>query len=101
MAAMTAVGVIPARYGASRFPGKPLAKIAGLPMVQRVWEGTRRAKSLRTVIVATDDERIARASRGFGAEVVMTRSDHPRTAWPRSQQLSTTRSSSTSRATSR
>jgi 3-deoxy-manno-octulosonate cytidylyltransferase (CMP-KDO synthetase) len=77
MAAMTAVGVIPARYGASRFPGKPLAKIAGLPMVQRVWEGTRRAKSLRTVIVATDDERIARASRGFGAEVVMTGAHHP------------------------
>jgi 3-deoxy-manno-octulosonate cytidylyltransferase (CMP-KDO synthetase) len=77
MAAMTAVGVIPARYGASRFPGKPLAKIAGLPMVQRVWEGTRRAKSLRTVIIATDDERIARASRGFGAEVVMTGAHHP------------------------
>ncbi len=74
---MTAVGVIPARWGASRFPGKPLAKIAGLPMVQRVWEGTRRAKSLRTVIVATDDERIARACRGFGAEVVMTGADHP------------------------
>jgi len=77
MAAMTAVGVIPARYGASRFPGKPLAKIAGLPMVQRVWEGSRRAKSLRTVIVATDDERIARAARGFGAEVVMTGTAHP------------------------
>jgi 3-deoxy-manno-octulosonate cytidylyltransferase (CMP-KDO synthetase) len=46
-------------------------------MVQRVWEGTRRAKSLRTVIVATDDERIARASRGFGAEVVMTGAHHP------------------------
>jgi len=73
---MTAVGVIPARYGASRFPGKPLAKIAGLPMVQRVWEGARRAKSLRTLIVATDDERIADACRDFGAEVVLTRPDH-------------------------
>jgi 3-deoxy-manno-octulosonate cytidylyltransferase (CMP-KDO synthetase) len=76
MATMTAVGVIPARYSASRFPGKPLAKIAGLPMVQRVWEGTRRAKSLRTVIIATDDERIARACRGFGADVAMTGADH-------------------------
>jgi len=76
MAAMKAVGVIPARYGASRFPGKPLAKIAGLPMLQRVWQGSLRAKSLRAVLVATDDERIARACRDFGAEVVMTREDH-------------------------
>ena len=74
---MTAVGVIPARYEASRFPGKPLAPIAGLPMIRRVWEGTRSAKSLRKVIVATDDERIAEACRGFGAEVFTTRADHP------------------------
>ena len=74
---MTAVGVIPARFGASRFPGKPLAPIAGVPMVQRVWEGTRRAKGLRSVIVATDDERIADACRSFGAEVAMTHPDHP------------------------
>jgi 3-deoxy-manno-octulosonate cytidylyltransferase (CMP-KDO synthetase) len=76
MAAMTAVGVIPARYAASRFPGKPLASIAGVPMVRRVWEGARRAKRLRTVIVATDDERIADACRTFGAPVAMTRSSH-------------------------
>ena len=69
---MTAVGVIPARYGASRFPGKPLAKIAGLPMLQRVWQGTRRARSLRTVIVATDDERIAAAAREVHVEAAMT-----------------------------
>lgn len=74
---MTAVGVIPARYEASRFPGKPLARIAGLPMIQRVWEGTLSAKSLRAVLVATDDERIAEACRGFGAEVCLTRADHP------------------------
>jgi 3-deoxy-manno-octulosonate cytidylyltransferase (CMP-KDO synthetase) len=74
---MTAVGVVPARYQASRFPGKPLAMIAGLPMLQRVWEGARSAKSLRTVVVATDDERIAEACRGFGAEVFLTRADHP------------------------
>ena len=74
---MTAVGVIPARYEASRFPGKPLARIAGLPMIRRVWDGTRSAKSLRTVVVATDDERIAEVCRGFGAKVFMTRDDHP------------------------
>lgn len=74
---MSAVGIIPARYAASRFPGKPLAQIAGVPMVQRVWEGTRRAKGLQRVIVATDDERIETACREFGAEVAMTRPDHP------------------------
>lgn len=74
---MTAVGIVPARYEASRFPGKPLAGIAGLPMIQRVWEGACTAKTLRSVLVATDDERIAEACRGFGAEVFLTRSDHP------------------------
>jgi 3-deoxy-manno-octulosonate cytidylyltransferase (CMP-KDO synthetase) len=73
---MTAVGLIPARFAASRFPGKPLAPIAGRSMIQRVFEGAREAKSLRAVIVATDDERIADACRAFGAEVAMTRSDH-------------------------
>jgi 3-deoxy-manno-octulosonate cytidylyltransferase (CMP-KDO synthetase) len=73
---MTAVGVIPARFAAARFPGKPLAPIAGRPMLQRVWEGARRAKSLRAVIVATDDPRIADACRDFGAEVALTRPDH-------------------------
>jgi 3-deoxy-manno-octulosonate cytidylyltransferase (CMP-KDO synthetase) len=74
---MRAVGVIPARYGASRFPGKPLAPIAGIPMIRRVWEGARGAKSLDRVIVATDDARIADVCRGFGAEVALTRADHP------------------------
>lgn len=74
---MRAVGVIPARYPASRFPGKPLASIGGLPMVQRVYEGARRAKSLREVLVATDDERIADCCRSFGAPVVMTATHHP------------------------
>jgi len=76
MAAMKAVGLIPARHAATRFPGKPLAPIAGVPMVRRVWEGARGAHSLREVIVATDDERVASACRGFGARVAMTRSDH-------------------------
>lgn len=74
---MRAVAVIPARYRSTRFPGKSLAPIAGRPMLQRVWEGARTAKSLRAVLVATDDERIAAACREFGAEVVMTREDHP------------------------
>ena len=74
---MTAVGIIPARYAASRFPGKALAPIAGRPMVRRVWEGARTAKSLRTVMIATDDERIARVCADFGAEVAMTSPDHP------------------------
>lgn len=73
---MTAVGLIPARYAASRFPGKPLAPIAGRSMIQRVWEGAHAAKSLRKVIVCTDDARIADACRAFGAEVAMTRPDH-------------------------
>lgn len=74
---MTAVGVIPARFASSRYPGKALTEIAGQPMIQRVWEGARRAKSLREVVVATDDERIAAACRSFGAHAVLTRGDHP------------------------
>jgi 3-deoxy-manno-octulosonate cytidylyltransferase (CMP-KDO synthetase) len=73
---MSAVGLIPARHAASRFPGKPLATIAGRSMIQRVWEGAREAKSLRKLIVCTDDARIADACRAFGAEVAMTRADH-------------------------
>ena len=73
----TAVGVIPARYAASRFPGKPLVRIAGLPMLQRVVEGAREAKRLRKVIVATDDPRIAEACASFGVEAVLTSPDHP------------------------
>jgi 3-deoxy-manno-octulosonate cytidylyltransferase (CMP-KDO synthetase) len=72
-----AVAVIPARYAASRFPGKPLARVAGVALVQRVWEGARSAKSVERVVVATDDERIAAACRAFGADVAMTRADHP------------------------
>jgi 3-deoxy-manno-octulosonate cytidylyltransferase (CMP-KDO synthetase) len=74
---MRAIGLIPARHAATRFPGKPLAPIAGVPMVRRVYEGARAARSLRDVIVATDDERVASACRAFGAKVAMTRPDHP------------------------
>jgi len=69
--------VIPARYGSSRFPGKPLADLGGRPMIQHVYERARRAQRLQRVIVATDDERIAAAVRAFGGEVQMTRADHP------------------------
>ncbi len=66
------LGVIPARYGASRFPGKPLALLWGKPMLQHVWERARAARGLDELVVATDDARIADAARGFGASVEMT-----------------------------
>ena len=69
---MKTLGVIPARYAAQRFPGKPLALIAGKPLVQRVYEQARQAKRLARVVVATDDTRIADAVKKFGGEVVMT-----------------------------
>jgi 3-deoxy-manno-octulosonate cytidylyltransferase (CMP-KDO synthetase) len=71
-----ATGIIPARYGATRFPGKPLAQIAGKSMIQRVYEQAQKAKHLEQVIIATDDERIFSASRAFGANVRMTSPDH-------------------------
>jgi len=67
--------VIPARYGSSRFPGKPLKTIAGKPMIQHVWEQARKSSAER-VVVATDDQRIVEACQAFGAEVLMTRDDH-------------------------
>lgn len=73
---MRILGIIPARYASTRFPGKPLHLIAGKPLVQHVVERCRLAKSLAEVVVATDDDRIARAIAPF-ARVVMTRGDHP------------------------
>ncbi|MDF3917672.1 MULTISPECIES: 3-deoxy-manno-octulosonate cytidylyltransferase [Salinicola] len=70
------VVVIPARYGSSRLPGKPLMDIDGLPMVQHVWMRANDSGASR-VVIATDDARIEQAARAFGAEVVMTRDDHP------------------------
>jgi 3-deoxy-manno-octulosonate cytidylyltransferase (CMP-KDO synthetase) len=69
------LGVIPARYGASRFPGKPLALLWGKPMLQHVWERARAARGLDELVVATDDARIADAARGFGATIEMTSPD--------------------------
>src|ERR1700716_1873696 len=68
----SAVAVIPSRYGAERFPGKPLHPIAGIPMVVRVMERALAAKTLDRVLVATDDERIARAVEAAGGQAVMT-----------------------------
>jgi 3-deoxy-manno-octulosonate cytidylyltransferase (CMP-KDO synthetase) len=72
-----ALGVVPARYGSTRYPGKPLVAIAGKPMIQHVWERAREARRLRAVVVATDDERIRRVVEGFGGDVMMTSTDHP------------------------
>lgn len=71
------LGVVPARFSSSRFPGKVLALIAGKTMLQHVWERVAQARYLTSTIVATDDERVAAAARQFGARVRMTRSDHP------------------------
>ena len=71
---MKHIGIIPARYASTRFPGKPLALIGGKPMIERVYE--QASKALETVVVATDDERIYRCVEGFGGKVVMTRTDH-------------------------
>jgi 3-deoxy-manno-octulosonate cytidylyltransferase (CMP-KDO synthetase) len=70
------IAIIPARYDSSRFPGKPLAPIAGKPMIQHVVERVRQARSVSRVLVATDDERIGAALDAFGGEVAMTRRDH-------------------------
>lgn len=71
------LGVIPSRYGSSRFPGKPLADIAGRPLVAWVVDAAKRAKSLDDVIVATDDDRIAAAVAAHGGKAVMTPSELP------------------------
>ena len=68
--------VIPARYGSTRLPGKPLVQLAGKSMIQRVYEQAKQAKTCGRVIVATDDERIVNAVQGFGGEARMTRPDH-------------------------
>ena len=71
-----AVGIIPARWSSTRFPGKPLHLIAGKALLRRVWERCERAKNLDSVIVATDDMRIAEAAFNWGAEVALTSTSH-------------------------
>jgi 3-deoxy-manno-octulosonate cytidylyltransferase (CMP-KDO synthetase) len=69
--------IVPARWASTRFPGKPLVKLRGKPLVQHVWERANRAKSVGRVIVATDDMRIAETAFAFGAEVALTSPKHP------------------------
>lgn len=74
---MRLVALIPARYNSSRFPGKPLADLAGQPLILRVWAQARQVPEIDAVYVATDDERIAATVRAAGGEAIMTRPDHP------------------------
>lgn len=72
-----ATGIIPARYASTRFPGKPLIDLAGMSMLQRVYEKCKLSKNLSRIIIATDDERILTHAESFGAEVCMTSELHP------------------------
>ncbi|MFQ6069662.1 MAG: 3-deoxy-manno-octulosonate cytidylyltransferase [Candidatus Aminicenantales bacterium] len=71
-----ATGIIPVRYESTRFPGKPLVKVQGKPLLQWVYEGVSSARLLERVIIATDDERILSIARKFGAQVKMTSANH-------------------------
>lgn len=73
---MNIIGIIPARYASSRFPGKPLVDLKGKTMIQRVYEGASKSKKISNIIVATDDQRIYDAVKSFGGQVVMTNPDH-------------------------
>lgn len=74
---MRILGIIPSRFASTRFPGKPLAVVGGVSMIERVYRQALKAGSLAKLVVATDDERIADTVRAFGGEVVMTSTDHP------------------------
>ncbi|MBT8485477.1 MAG: 3-deoxy-manno-octulosonate cytidylyltransferase [Phycisphaerae bacterium] len=73
----SAIAIIPARFGSTRFPGKLLADRTGRPLLAHVYERAEAASTIGTVLVATDDDRIEAAVRGFGGNVVRTRTDHP------------------------
>lgn len=73
---MNIIGIIPARYGSTRFPGKPLVDIDGKSMIQRVFEQSRKSKLLTRVVIATDDERIMAHVLDFGGDVMMTSPQH-------------------------
>src|SRR5262245_22886633 len=73
---MSVVAIIPARYGSTRLPGKPLASIGGKPMIQHVYESVSKARDLDRVLVATDDRRIQAAVKKFGGEVMLTGKHH-------------------------
>ena len=99
------IAVIPARYASTRLPGKALISLGGKPMIQRVWERVRQARSLSGVVVATDDERIRSVVQAFGGEAVddagrSSLRDRARGGSGR-RRAATRRSSSTCRAMSR
>src|SRR5205814_9501032 len=71
-----ALGIIPARWSSTRFPGKPLHRVAGKALLHRVWERCKRAKNLDSLIVATEDMRIAEAAFNWGAEIALTSTSH-------------------------
>lgn len=73
---MDAIGIIPARYGATRFEGKLLADLCGKPVIQHTWENARKARSIEDLIIATDDKRIYDCAKGFGAKVIYTSKAH-------------------------
>lgn len=74
---MKVIGIIPARFGSSRFPGKPLADILGKSMIQRVYKQCKKCSTLSNVIVATDDIRILNHVNDFGGKAIMTSTSHP------------------------
>ena len=74
---MKAVGIIPARYKASRFEGKVLAPLLGKPVIQHVWERAKRAHNLDNLIIAADDERIIKQVESFGGKAIITAKEHP------------------------
>src|SRR4051812_31142151 len=71
-----AIAIIPARFGSTRFPGKPLVQVDGKPLIEHVYRRVQQAVLISRIVVATDDDRIANAVRGFGGTAVMTRKDH-------------------------
>jgi 3-deoxy-manno-octulosonate cytidylyltransferase (CMP-KDO synthetase) len=73
---MKILGIIPARYASTRFPGKPLVEIAGTSMIQRVYNRVQKSQSLSHIIIATDDQRIFDHAKSFGANVVLTSNQH-------------------------
>src|ERR1700730_176346 len=76
MSSPNVIVVIPARYGSTRLPGKPLVSLAGKSMIQRVYDRAKLAQHVNRIIVATDDDRIVKAVQEFGGEARMTRPDH-------------------------
>ena len=73
---MEAVGIIPARYGSTRFEGKVIKDLCGKPVIQHVYERAKKAKLLDDLIIAADDDRIVQAVKGFGGKVVFTSKSH-------------------------